>query len=39
MKVVAIAQCMSREALSKADLVIDDFTEVSIETLEKLLSS
>jgi beta-phosphoglucomutase-like phosphatase (HAD superfamily) len=37
MKVIAIAQIMSREALSQADLVIDDFTEVSVRTFEQLL--
>ncbi|MDR0710977.1 MAG: HAD family phosphatase [Prevotellaceae bacterium] len=38
MKVMAIAQIMPREALSQADLVVDDFTEVSVETFERLLS-
>lgn len=37
MKVIAIAQIMSREALAEADLVINDFTEVGVETFEKLL--
>jgi beta-phosphoglucomutase family hydrolase len=36
MKVVAVAQIMSREALSRADLVVDDFTELSVATLEAL---
>ncbi|MDR2814752.1 MAG: beta-phosphoglucomutase family hydrolase [Prevotellaceae bacterium] len=37
MKVIAIAQIMSRKALAKADMVINDFTEVSVETFEQLL--
>ncbi|MDR1905127.1 MAG: HAD family phosphatase [Treponema sp.] len=37
MKVIAITQIMPREALSQADLVIDDFTEVSVKTFEQLL--
>jgi beta-phosphoglucomutase family hydrolase len=39
MRVIAIAQIMSREALSGADLVIDDFTQVNVRTFEHLLSS
>jgi beta-phosphoglucomutase family hydrolase len=37
MKVIAITQVMSREALSQADLVIDDFTEVNVRTFEQVL--
>jgi beta-phosphoglucomutase len=37
MKVIAIAQIMPREALAEADLVVNDFTEVGVETFEKLL--
>ncbi|MDR1022945.1 MAG: beta-phosphoglucomutase family hydrolase [Prevotellaceae bacterium] len=37
MKVIAVAQIMSHEALSSADLVVDDFTGVSVETFERLL--
>ncbi|MDR1342803.1 MAG: beta-phosphoglucomutase family hydrolase [Prevotellaceae bacterium] len=37
MKVIAVAQIMSHEALSSADLVADDFTGMSVETFEKLL--
>jgi beta-phosphoglucomutase-like phosphatase (HAD superfamily) len=39
MRVIAIAQIMSREALSSADLVIDDFTQVNVQTFERLLNS
>lgn len=37
MKVIAVAQIMPREALAKADLVVNDFTEVGVETFEQLL--
>lgn len=37
MKVIAVAQIMPREALAKADLVVDSFAEVDVETFEALL--
>lgn len=39
MKVVAVAQIMSREALAGADMVVDDFTEVSVERLRSCLEN
>jgi beta-phosphoglucomutase family hydrolase len=39
MRVIAIAQIMPRSALSCADLVIDDFTQVNVQTFEHLLNS